>query len=99
MSSSRIRDLPIWPLCPRCGERMVRTPSVVELAWRCPLGMYGDCQEALERAQSGTVDQASVDIVERECDHERCRVIAGGTKCYESVFRDSRPLPIKVDDA
>ena len=48
MSSSRIRDLPAWPSCPRCGERMVRTPSEVELAWMCPMGMYGNCPDVSE---------------------------------------------------
>ena len=29
---------------------MVRDPDVSgELAWMCPLGMYGNCKEALER--------------------------------------------------
>ena len=36
-----------------------------------------------------------MDIVSRECDHERCRVIAGGTKCYQEHFdRDSSVMMI-----
>ena len=73
---------------------MVRTPSVVELAWMCPLEMYGDCKEALVKERLGPGIQFTRQVARRlDLNQERFDAdnlaVMDGTCVLEWVQQDA----------
>ena len=77
----------VWDGCAPKGWVDIRRGSSYVTESYCPK----------HRVSVSNVDTAAVDVVKRECDHERCRGIGDGTKCYQGHF--NRDSSVMMDDS